>query len=258
MRDVPAKKERQMISKKKRQKLEIYGWMMERIERKWCSDGGNGFFFSENCAATTRAWASGIAHCCPICSYFIWWMFVRELITFLIHFSSDSSSDWENKLAELAINEFFTRRRRLFPVFDDRTSAEPDKVYDAIHVCYRVWVVNNYVSDFSFLFVSLRLKGNGLILIPTRRTKLMLCPFSPSRQPPPWLVSDNSPIVWELIEAWWRRATWLPAPDSFVVTRSRMAGAVMCWWRVADFSDRNLLTCWSARSRPDPTELAGG
>lgn len=114
-----------------------------------------------------------------------------------------------------------------------------------------------YVSDFSFYFVSLRLKGNGLILNPTRRTKLMLCPFSPSRQPPPWLVSDNSPIVWELIEAWWRRATWLPAPDSFVVTRSRKAGAVMCWWRVADSLDRNLLTCWSARSQPDRTGLAG-
>lgn len=119
-------------------------------------------------------------------------------------------------------------------------------------------VVNNYVSDFSFHFVSLRLKGNGLILNPTRRTKLMLCLFFPSRQPPPWLVSDNSPIVWELIEAWWRRATWLPAPDSFVVTRSKMAGAVMCWRRVAGFSDRNLLTCWSARSPPDRTVSVGG
>lgn len=85
----------------------------------------------------------------------------------------------------------------------------------------------------------------------------MSCLFSPSRRSPPWLVSDNSPIVWELIEAWWRRATWLPAPDSFAVTRRRMAGAVMCWWRVAGFSDRNLLTCWSARSPPDRTGWAG-
>lgn len=62
--------------------------------------------FLENCAAASRAYAFGITHCCPICSYFIWWMFVQELITFPIHFSSDSSSDCENKLAELAINEF--------------------------------------------------------------------------------------------------------------------------------------------------------
>lgn len=118
-------------------------------------------------------------------------------------------------------------------------------------------VVNNYVSDFSFHFVSLRLKGNGFILNPTRRTKLMLRLFSPSLQSPPWLVSDNSPIVWELIEAWWRRVTWLPAPDSFVVIRSKMAGAVMCWWRVEDFSGRNLLTCWLARSQRDQTGWAG-
>lgn len=79
-------------------------------------------------------------------------MFVRELITFLIHFSSDSSSDCENKLAELAINEFFTRRRRLFPLFDDWTSAASDKVYMRFVFAIGCEMVNNYVRlGFQFL-----------------------------------------------------------------------------------------------------------
>lgn len=123
------RKETQMISKKKRQKLEIYGWMMKRIERKW---GEWNFLLGKAAPQSRRAYTSRIALCCPICSYFIWWMFVRELITFPIHFSSDSSSDCENKLAEFAINEFFTRRRRQFRAFDDGTSAGPDKVYTCL------------------------------------------------------------------------------------------------------------------------------
>lgn len=52
------RKETQMISKKKRQKLEIYGWMMKRIERKW---GEWNFLLGKAAPQSRRAYTSRIA-----------------------------------------------------------------------------------------------------------------------------------------------------------------------------------------------------